>query len=211
MPPEVMQAMIEANDYFVDMHELNKAAGSHIAKIMRAEDAIVTSGGFSAMILGAAACLTGNDPEKIEALPQVTWPKRECLIQSGHRFHYDRAYRTAGMTIVEAETQEQFRRNLSQRTAMIAVLAAVEKQRIFDTPFPLKRSEPPPPEVMSSQELVDTGRKAGVPVLVDMASDIPPASNLTRFLEMGADLVVVSGGKGIGGPQSTGILAGRKI
>jgi len=162
------------------------------------------------MILGAAACLTGTDPEKIQALPQVTWEKRECLIQSGHRFHYDRAYRAAGMTVVESKSRKEFREKISERTAMIAGLAVVEKQGIFDTPFPVKRAERPSSEVMMPQELIDTGRKSGVPVLIDFASDLPPASNLTRFLEMGADLVVVSGGKGIGGPQSTGILAGRK-
>lgn len=210
MSQEVMQAMIEANDYFVDMHELTEAAGRHIAGVMGAEDAIVTSGGFSAMILGAAACLTGTDSEKIRELPQVTWAKRECLIQSGHRFHYDRAYRAAGMTIVEAKTREEFREKTSERTAMIAGLAVVEKQGIFDTPFPVKRAERPYSEVMMPQELINIGRKSGVPVLIDFASDLPPASNITRFLEMGADLAVVSGGKGIGGPQSTGILAGRK-
>jgi len=210
MSGEVMQAMIEANDYFVDMHELSEAAGRHIAQVMGAEDAVVTSGGFSAMLIGAAACLTGTDPEKIRALPRVTWPKCECLIQAGHRFDYDRAYGDAGMTIVEAKTREQFRESIGERTAMIAVLAAAEKQRVFAPPFPVKRSQPPPAEVLRPQELIDLGRGAGVPVLVDLASDLPPASNLNRFLKMGADLVVLSGGKGIGGPQSTGILAGRK-
>jgi len=210
MSPDVMQAMVEANDFFVDMHELTKAAGKHIAGVMGAEDAIVTSGGFSAMLLGAAACLTGTDPEKIRALPQVTWPRRECLIQTGHRFQYDRAYRAAGMTIVEAKTKKEFRQKITAKTAMIAALAAVEKQSVFSPPLPVKRAELPPIEVMRPQELVDVGRKAGVPVLVDMASDLPPASNLKRFLGMGADLVAVSGGKAIGGPQSTGILAGRK-
>jgi len=210
MSRDVIEAMIEANDYFVDMHELCEAAGRHIARVMGAEDAVVTSGGFSAMLIGAAACLTGADPEKIKALPQVTWPKRECLIPAGHRFDYDRAYSDAGMTIVEVKTREQFRERIGERTAMIAVLAAAEKQRVFAPPFPVKRSQPPPPEVMRPQELIDLGRAAGVPVLVDLASDLPPASNLSRFLKMGADLVVLSGGKGIGGPQSTGILAGRK-
>ena len=210
MSREVIEAIIEANDYFVDMHELAKAAGRHIAEVVGAEDAVVTSGGFSAMLIGAAACLTGTDPEKIRALPHVTWPKRECLIQSGHRFDYDRAYSDACMTIVEAKTRERFRESIGERTAMIAVLAAAEKQQVFAPPFPVKRSQPPPAEVMRPQEIIDLGRAAGVPVLVDLASDLPPASNLTRFLKMGADLVVLSGGKGIGGPQSTGILAGRK-
>ena len=210
MPREVTDAMVEANDYFVDMHELTEAAGKRVAEIMGAEAALVTSGAFSAMILGAAACLTGTDPEKIEALPQATWPKRDCIIQTAHRFDYDRAYRAAGMSIVEATTREEFIAKINDRTAMIAVLTAVEKQREFGPPLPLELAHPHSPEVMMPEEFIAIGRRTGVPVLIDMASDLPPAANLTRFIDAGADLVVISGGKGIRGPQSTGILAGRR-
>ena len=83
------------------MYELNQSAGRRIAEVMKTEAAIVSAGSFSAMLLGAAACLTGRDPEKIEALPHPTWTKRECLIPRGHRVVYDRAYRAAGMTVIE--------------------------------------------------------------------------------------------------------------
>src|SRR6185369_10714170 len=79
MPAEVMRAMVEANDYFVDLQELNQAAGRRIAEVMQAEAALVSAGAFSAMVLGAAACLTGTNPGRIDALPHPTWPKRECL------------------------------------------------------------------------------------------------------------------------------------
>jgi L-seryl-tRNA(Ser) seleniumtransferase len=210
MPPDVIEAMAEANNFFVDMNELTEAAGEHVAEVMGAEAALVTAGAFSAMILGAAACLTGTDPEKMEALPHPTWPRRECLIQTAHRFDYDRAYRAAGMTIVDAATREELIGKITDRTAMIAVLAAAEKQRVFGPPKPRRRALPPESFVLTPEELIEIGRKAGVPVLVDFASDVPPASHLTRFLEAGADLVVLSGGKGLRGPQSTGILAGRK-
>lgn len=210
MTEETMAAVAEANRFFVDMHELNDAAGERVAKLLGAEAAMVTAGGFSSMILGAAACLTGTDPEKADALPHPTWPKRECLIQSQHRFGYDRAYRAAGMTIVEAETTSELVPKITERTAMIAVLAAVEEQREFGPPKPKKRALPPEDHVPMPEELIAIGREAGVPVLVDMASDLPPASNLTRWVREGADLVVISGGKGLRGPQSTGILAGRK-
>ncbi len=209
MPAEVMEAIVEANDFFVDIHELTEAAGKRIAEAMGAEAALVTSGAFSAMILGAAGCLTGNDPEKIDALPHPVWPKRECLIQTAHRFSYDRAYRAAGMTIVEAETREELDGKISEKTAMIAVLAAAEKQRRFGPPKPKKRARDPEAHVLTPEELIAIGKKAGVPVLVDTASDIPPRENFTRFVEAGADLVVLSGGKALHGPQSTGILAGR--
>jgi L-seryl-tRNA(Ser) seleniumtransferase len=210
MPDEVVAALVEANRFFVDVEVLSEAAGRKIAELLGAEAALVTAGGFSSMILAAAGCLTGADPEKVEALPHPDWPKRECLIQKAHRFSYDRAYRAAGMTIVEAEDRNGILEKLSGRTAMIATLAAVEEQRQFGPPVPKRRALPPEPHVLMPEELIAIGKKANVPVLVDMASDLPPASNLTRWIRAGADLVVVSGGKGLRGPQSTGILAGRK-
>jgi len=196
MAPEVIDAMREAQEFFVDMEELNRAAGARIAAIMKAEAAMVTSCSYGAMMLGAAAILTGTDREKVDALPHVTWPKRECLMQKAHRVAYDRAFRAAGMTIVEVETREQMQNAITDRTAMIGVVARVERD--------------PQPAVMQADELVALGRKAGVPVLVDAAGELPPLSRLTRYTEMGADLVNFSGGKNICGPSSSGILAGRK-
>lgn len=198
MPAEVMRAMIEANDYFVDLNELNEAAGRHIAGIMKAEAAMVTAGAFSAMVLGAAACLTGTDPKKIDALPHPDWPRRECLIQKAHRESYDRAYRCAGMTVREFETREELAAAIGPNTAMIAALASTEKAAMKDL------------RIMRPEEFVALGRKHGVPVLIDAAAEIPPAETLTRFTGMGFDLVAISGGKGLLGPQATGILAGRK-
>jgi L-seryl-tRNA(Ser) seleniumtransferase len=114
------------------------------------------------------------------------------------------------MTIVEAVTRKELLEKIDENTAMIPILAAVEEQRPFGPPVPRKRALPPEPDTLMPDELIAIGKKAGVPVLVDMASDLPPARNLTRWIEAGADLVVVSGGKGLRGPQSTGILAGRK-
>ncbi len=196
MTPDVMDAMRDAQEFFVDMEELNRAAGARIAAIMKAEAAMVTSCSYGAMMLGAAAILTGTDKDKIDALPQVTWPKRECLIQKAHRVAYDRAFRAAGMTMVEVETREQMANAISDRTAMIAVIARVERD--------------PQPDVMQAPELIALGKKAGVPVLVDAAGELPPLSRLTRYTELGADLVNFSGGKNICGPSSSGILAGRK-
>ncbi len=198
MPSEVMQAMIEANEHFVDMHELTRAAGARLAEVLGAEAALVTSGSFSAMILGAAACLTGNDEAKIDALPHPTWSRRECLTQASGRFGYDRAYRAAGMTMINVETREQFANAINSNTAMISGLARLDYQTEDD------------PKAMKVHELLEFGRRVGVPVIVDAASELPPTNTLTRWLDAGADLVVISGGKGIQGPQSTGILAGRR-
>ncbi|MBK5293452.1 MAG: aminotransferase class V-fold PLP-dependent enzyme [Acidobacteriia bacterium] len=196
MPAEVLRAMTEANDQFVDMYELNAAAGRRIAEVMKTEAGLVTAGSFSAMLLGAAACLTGKDPARIEALPHPTWEKRECLVLKDHRVVYDRAYRAAGMTLIEVANREELLRGMGAKTAMLGGLASVERSTR--------------PGVVSPKELIEIGRKAGVPVLIDAASELPPAASLTRYTEMGADLTVISGGKGLQGPQSTGILAGRR-
>ena len=197
MSAEVMRAMVEANDYFIDMHALNKAAGDYIAGVMGAEAALVSAGSFSAMLLGAAACLTGTDPEKIDALPHPMWDKVECLTQTQHLFNYDRAYRAAGMKIVDADTKQGLIGKISDKTAMIAVLA-----RVY-------RSPNNPPGTLMPEELIEIGKEHGIPVLVDAASELPPPDIMTRYTKAGADLVVISGGKGLRGPQSSGILAGR--
>jgi L-seryl-tRNA(Ser) seleniumtransferase len=198
MPPEVMRAMAEANEEFVDMHELFDAAGRRLAEVTGAEAGLVTSGSFASLIIGAAACLTGTDEERIQALPHPTWPKRECLMQTAHRFSYDRAYRAAGMTIVDVESREALASAVNDKTAMLSGLASWE------------RKHDRTPDVMLPEEIVALGKKTGVPVFIDVASELPPAGNLTRYVEMGADLVAISGGKGIRGPQGTGILVGRK-
>jgi L-seryl-tRNA(Ser) seleniumtransferase len=198
MPPEVMRAMAEANEEFVDMHQLFDAAGRRVAEVTGAEAGLVTSGSFASLTIGAAACLTGTDEERIQALPHPTWPKRECLMQTAHRFSYDRAYRAAGMTIVDVESREALGSAVNDKTAMLSGLASWE------------RKHDRTPDVMLPEEIVALGKKTGVPVFIDVASELPPASNLTRYVEMGADLVAISGGKGIRGPQGTGILVGRK-
>jgi L-seryl-tRNA(Ser) seleniumtransferase len=195
MPAEVLRAIAEANDCFVDMYELHQAAGRRVAEVMRAEAGLVTAGSFSAMLLGCAACLTGKDPAKIDALPHPSWPRREVIIQKAHRVVYDRAYRAAGATIVEVETKEDFANAISERTVMLAALASTEQN--------------PKNGVLTIREYIDLGKRAGIPVLVDAASELPPFSKLTQYTSMGADLTVISGGKGILGPQSTGLLAGR--
>src|SRR4029453_10619129 len=160
MPLEVIRAMAEANDQFVDMYELNEAAGKRIAEVMKTEAGLGSAGSFSAMLLGAAACLTGKDPAKITALPHPTWPRRECLILKSHRVVYDRAYRAAGMTIIELETKEQLVNAISEKTAMIAGLASAERSKGSNVVLP--------------EELVKIAKSKRIPFLIDAASQLPP-------------------------------------
>jgi len=207
---EVLDAMAEANEFFVDMRELNAAAGKRAAELLGAEAALITAGGFSGMVLGAAACLTGTDEAKVQALPHPTWERRECLIQTAQRFDYDRAFRCAGAMVVYADTRADLAARLGPATAFVSILSASERQGVFAPPFEARRAPPPNRDLVPHEELIGMAKRAGVPVMVDMASDLPPWDQVRRFQKAGADLLVLSGGKAIGGPQSSGILFGRR-
>jgi len=198
--PEALEAMREASTTLVNLDELNEAAGAAIARMLGAEAAFVSAGASAGLILQAAACIAGADPAKITRLPDTRGMKNEIVIQRAHRFAYDQAYRVAGGVLVDiglARRTQPFELDdaITDRTAAVAYLVS---------PFTS------PPGVLTLEQVVAIAHKRNVPVIVDAASMLPPRENLTRFLRQGADLVSYSGGKGIRGPQSTGILAGRR-
>jgi len=197
---EALEAMREASTTLVNMDELNEAAGAAIARMLGAEAAFVTAGASSGLILQAAACIAGSDPAKITRLPDTRGLRNEIIIQRAHRFAYDQAYRVAGGVLVEIglarRTQPfELEEAITERTAAVAYLVS---------PFTS------PPGILSLEQVLAIAHTRAVPVIVDAASMLPPRENLTKFLRLGADLVSFSGGKGIRGPQSTGILAGRR-
>jgi len=200
MRPETIDAMREASQMFVNIDELNEAAGAAIARMLGAEAAFVTAGAAAGLVLQAAACMTGDDPAKIIRLPDTTGMKNEFVIQRAHRFMYDQAFRVAGGVLVEI--------GIGRRTAPFELESAITEKTAgviyLVSPFTS------PPGVLSCEEVCQIAYRHGVPVMVDAASMLPPRENLFAYLRMGADLVNFSGGKGIRGPQSTGILAGRK-
>lgn len=196
---EVTAAMAEAARNYVDLKDLYNAAGARLAEVTKAPAAMVTGGAFASMSLAAMACLAGDDEEKLNAIPHPTWPRREALLQRAHSTVYDRAYRNAGMTLVYVDTEEQMLAAIGERTAMIAGLTMVEKSK--------------QPGIIPLERLVAIGKHAGVPVYFDASfslDQVRDVSVLWRYTQMGADLVGISGGKGMHAPQSTGILAGRK-
>jgi len=198
--PEVFETMREASQTLVNIDELNAAAGAAIARMLCAEAAFVSAGASSGLILQAAACIAGDDPAKITRLPDSRGMRNEIVIQRAHRFAYDQAYRVAGGVLVEiglARRTQPFELEaaITERTAAIAYLIS---------PFTS------PPGILSLEQVLAIARRRNVPVIVDAASMLPPRENLTKFIRLGADLVSFSGGKGIRGPQSTGILAGRR-
>jgi D-glucosaminate-6-phosphate ammonia-lyase len=200
MRPETIEVMREAAQTLVNIDELNEAAGAAIARILGAPAALVTAGSTAGLVLQAAACMTGDDPAKITRLPDTTGMRREFVIQRAHRFSYDQAYRVPGGVLVEI--------GLGRRTALFELENAITERTAgvvhLVSPFTS------PPGVLSFEEVREVAHARGVPVLVDAASMLPPRDNLFRYLRGGADLVIFSGGKGIRGPQSTGILAGRR-
>ncbi|MBA3887447.1 MAG: aminotransferase class V-fold PLP-dependent enzyme [Acidobacteria bacterium] len=193
MPPEVMQAINYASDHFVMLNELHDAVGERLASLLRCEAAMVTAGAASAMTLGTAGVLTGLDRQKVQLVPNLVDMKGEVIIQKSHRFGYDHAVRNCGVRLVEVETVEELERAVTWHTAMM--LFYNNNNAVGQIP---------------DVEFVRLGKKHGIPTFNDAAADVPPVENFWKYTEMGFDLVTFSGGKGIRGPQSAGLLLGRK-
>jgi uncharacterized pyridoxal phosphate-dependent enzyme len=193
MPPEVMDAINYASKNFVFLNDLHDKVGARIAELVKAEAAMVSCGAASAMTLGTAAVLTGGDPKKIVDLPNLAGMKSEVIMQKSHRFGYDHAVRNCGVTIVEVETAAELEAAITPRTAMML---------FYNNNNSVGQ--------IRDEEFVRLGKKHGVVTMNDCAADVPPVENLWKYTAMGFDLVVFSGGKGIRGPQSAGLLLGRK-
>lgn len=198
MPPEVLRAMYEASQAFVDLSELLQKAGERIAELIGVEAACVSSGAAGGMTLAAAACILDGNRDRINDLPDTTGLKGEIIIPKRHRFGYDQSFRQAGAKLIEVGTQEGTRPEdveaaVNENTAAIAyIIAFADAGKI-----PL-------------EDVIQVAKSANVPVIVDAASELPPATNLSKFWRMGADISVFSGGKGLMGPQCTGLVLGRK-
>ena len=199
MPREVLEAMAEASQHFVDITELNRKVGEIIARVTGAEAGYVTAGAAAGILLATAALMTGKDPAKIRQLPDTTGMKNEVIVHRSQRHGYDHEVTAAGARLVEI--------GHAYRTHPWELEAAINERTagVFFTVSPLHRHG-----FLPLSEVIRIAHARGVPVYVDAASMLPPASNLQKFISMGADLVIFSGGKGIMGPQSTGILAGRR-
>ncbi len=193
MPERARLAMEEASSCFVRLEELQRAVGARIAQLLGVESAMVTSGGACGILLATAACVTGGDPEKIRRVPNLEGMKNEVIVPREHRNGYDHAARTVGVKLVEVETVDELHRAIGPQTAMLYFT------NIFEPKGQIKR-----------QEFIAAGKQAGIPVFNDAAAEIPPASNLSSIFREGFDLVGFSGGKALRGPQSSGLLLGRK-
>ena len=199
MPPEVLAAMAEAAQHFIDIDELHQKVGERLAAWTRNEAAYVSSGAAAGLALSTAACITGLDPDKRERLPYTDGLKNEIITQKRGIVGYAFAIRQAGGKIVEVGTEEgttsgEMEAAINDRTAAIFYFYNPAR---MPGQVPLERG-------------IEIARRAGIPVVVDAAAQIPPVENLWRFTAMGADLALFSGGKGLRGPQSSGLILGRK-
>ncbi|MDQ3701349.1 MAG: hypothetical protein M3442_10575, partial [Chloroflexota bacterium] len=207
MPPEVLQAMQSAAGSYVSLRALQDAAGRRIAEVIGAPAAVVSSGAAGAILLGVAGALTGTEVSKIHELPETAAGARnQILVWRAARPNYMyQACQAAGGKLVEvgalggAVTPEAFRDALRDRVAaVLLVLAPIDQARDRLGGWP---------EFVGG--IARAAAERGVPVLIDAASELPPRALVRQLLELGVSGVIVSGGKAIRGPQSTGLLLGQ--
>lgn len=193
MPDEVVDAIVSTSREFVLLDEVQDKVGEKIAAMCHAEAATVTAGCWSALVLGTAGVLTGMDIKKVGQLPNLEGMKSEVIVQKSHNEGYVHALTNTGVKIVVIETVQELENAISEKSAMMWFLNyAAQNGKIQD------------------EEWVELGKKHGIPTMIDIAADVPPVQNLWKYNDMGFDLVCISGGKGLRGPQSAGILMGRK-
>lgn len=193
MPDEVQAAIALASLKPVNILELQDAAGGYLAKRLKCEAALVTSGAAGALTIGTAACITRGNENAILNIPaDMTGLKNEVIVQKTHRYDYDHALKNCGIRFVEVETLEEYERAFTDKTVMCHFFNAAEGGKI------------------SREDWIRVAHQHSVPCCNDAAADVPPISNLWNYTQMGFDLVTFSGGKGLRGPQCTGLLLGRK-
>lgn len=195
MPDEVMDTINAASKEFMMLEEVQDKVGARIAEMCHAEAATVTAGCWSAMVLGMAGVLTGMDRKKVAQLPNLAYTgmKSEVIVQKGHNEGYIHAITNTGVKIVPVETKDELEEAINDRTAMLWFL-----------------NKNAPYGKIQHEEWVAIAKKHKIPTMIDMAADVPPVENLWKYNDMGFDLVCVSGGKAMRGPQSAGILMGKK-
>lgn len=196
MHDEVVEAIAQSAKEFCMLNEVQDKVGEKIAQMVHAESAMVTAGAFSALTLGMAGILTGTDKEKVKQIPhrlEESGIKSEVLLQKGHYDGYEQALYNTGIKLIPVETAEDVDRAVNEKTAAMHFLncnAAEGK--------------------IMHEEWLQLAKKHNLPATIDIAADVPPVSNLWKYNDMGFSFVALSGGKAIRGPQSTGILMGKK-
>lgn len=192
MAPEVVAAMEEAGKHFIQLPDLQKKAGQHLARILNVPAAMVTGGAASGITIATVACVARGDQKKLRQLPDTAGMPFEVIQQKAHRSGYEHQMTLVGAKIVTVETRAELEKAINGKTAMLFFLNKHDKDG------QIKRAE-----------WVEVGKKFNVPTFTDAAADVPPKERLWQYVNEGFDLVAFSGGKGLMGPQSAGLLLGR--
>jgi len=193
MPKEVIDAINYGSLEYVNLDELQDKVGERIAELLECEYATVSSGCFGAMSIAMAGVMSGKDPKKIKQLPDTTGLKNEVILQESHTIGYAQALTNVGAKLVKVKTAEELENSINEKTAMLWFLNANTDRGDIKW-----------------EEFVSLGKKHNIPTFIDCAADVPPVDNIFKFTRIGFDMVAFSGGKGLRGPQSAGLLLGKK-
>ena len=193
MPKEVIDAINYGSLEYVNLDELQDKVGERIAELLKCEYATVSSGCFGAMSIAMAGVMSGKDPKKIKQLPDTTGLRNEVILQESHTIGYAQALTNVGAKLVKVKTAEELENAINEKTAMLWFLNANTDRGDIKW-----------------EEFVSLGKKHNIPTFIDCAADVPPVDNLFKFTRIGFDMVAFSGGKGLRGPQSAGLLLGKK-
>ena len=193
MPKEVIEAISYGASEYVNLDELQDKVGERIAELLNCEYATVSSGAFGAMSIGMAGVMCGMDTKKVKQLPNTDGLKNEVILQESHTIGYAQALTNVGAKLVKVKTAKQLEKAITNKTVMLWFLNANTEQGDIKW-----------------EEFVALGKKHNIPTFNDCAADVPPVENLFRFTKIGFDMVAFSGGKGLRGPQSAGLLLGKR-
>ena len=199
MPPEVVQAMVDASKVFIDLEELQAKVGDKIAELTHNDACYVSSGAAAGIAIAIAACVTGKNIAAIHQLPDTTGLKDEVIVHKSHRNGYDHAVRQVGVKLVEigyatSTAPWQLDAAINERTAAIIWF---QGGMTGHGDIPLAK-------------VIEIADAHGVPVIVDAAAQVPPVENLWNYTKMGATAAIFSGGKDLRGPQSSGLVLGKR-
>lgn len=199
MDPRVLDAMKAASEAFVDMYEYHRRAGEKIAEYLGAEACCITAGAAAGIAVSAAASMAGTNEACALQLPDTSGMKNEALVLKCHRTLYDQALSVSGIHVREVGNTaycclEQVERAVNEKTAMFMYTVEADCMR---GSLPL-------------EPIIEILHRYHLPVVVDAASEIPPREIINHYLGMGADALLLSGGKEIRGPQSSGLILGKQ-
>jgi len=193
MREDTINAMHYAAVNKVKIRELHDAVGNKIARLTGAKSAMVTSGATASIVLGTAACMTLGDENKMRQLPDTNGIRDEIIIQKKHRYTYDKALTVAGGKLIEVESEADLFNAINKKTAMMFFLKPPQQVK----------------NIIEAKRYIAIANKMGIPCFCDAATTTPPASNVIAGVKENFDLICYSGGKGLRGPYSAGLLLGR--